>query len=318
MYSYFWNLINVRTPAANRRISYLSIVLFSLLFALPRYQEAWFFYAVIAYPLLVIGILGLTKRLLPLVMRVQSLSLTLAEKKKDQDRLQHWWNSLDRKEHFLWSLIIACALAGLSLAFNANPNWSRYTDALGIFYIGFMVGDVFYLLILVQSGIYQLRELPLRLNPLDPANTVDLRRLAETTFTITISIGFSLLALNIVIAVASYLFRHLLFGVIVISVLAWATVILLSIYPHLIFWQLVQARKHDTLRMLEEKIFGLYLEVKEKSVVPANVEDLLKLQSQVIRNRSFPISNSELFSILSTLFLNAVPLLLSYFKIDVP
>jgi len=318
MYSSFWNLINSKTLASSPRISDVLVVLLSIVFSLPRYEETWFFYAALAYPLLVIGILGLTKRFLPLVMRVQNISLALVEKKTDQEQLNRWWNSIDQREHFLWSLVIALSLGGLSLAFNANPNWSRYTDALGIFYIGFMVGDVFYLLLLVQSGIHQLKELPLKLNPLDPANTVDLRKLAETTFSITISIGFSLLILNAVIAIASYLFRHLLPGVIVVSVLAWTTIIVLSIYPHLIFWQIVQAKKHETLRMLEEKIFNLYIEVKEKSVVSPNIEDILKLQDQIIKNKSFPISNSELFSILSTLFLNSVPLLLSYFKISQP
>jgi len=318
MYSYFWNLINSKTLISYRRISYLLLVFFSIVFAIPRYGEGWFYYAIVAYPLLIIGILGLTKRLLPLVMRVQSTSLALAEKKTNRERLNSWWNSLDKKEHFLWCLTVALVFAALSLVFNANPNWSRYIDALGIFYIGFMVGDVFYLLLLVQSGIYQLKELPLKLNPLDPASTVDLRKLAETTFAVAISIGLSLLILNAVIAFASYLFRHLIIGVIVLSVLAWATIIILSIYPHLIFWQIVQSKKQETLRMLEDKIFSLYLEVKEKSVVPPNIEDISKLHAQVMKSKSFPISNSELFSIISTLFLNSVPLLLSYFKIRLP
>ena len=314
MYSYFWNFINSKAFGGKKRVAYVFLALFSLIFSLPRYKEGWFYYAMFAYPLLVIGILELTKNLLPLTNRVQNISLTLVEDETNQARIKNWWNNLGKKEHLLWCFTIALVLAALSLVFNANPNWSRYTDAIGVFYIGFMVGDVFYLLLLVQSGIHQLKDLPLKLNPLDPASTVDLRRLAETTFSVTISIGFALLIINIIIGFASYLFHHLLFGVIVISALAWTTIIILSIYPHLIFWQAVQAKKQETLRMLEEKLFSLYLEVKEKSVVSPNIEDISKLQSQVMKSKSLPISNSELFSIFSTLFLNSIPLLLSYFK----
>ena len=164
-----------------------------------------------------------------------------------------------------------------------------------------MVGDIFYLLLIVQKGIYQLKEFPLKLNPLNPANTVSLRKLAEVVFAIAILMGYSLLVLNAVVAFASYLFPHLLMGVVIISALAWVTIIILSIYPHLIFWQLVQTKKQETLQMLEDKLFTLYLDIKKKNVVSQNIEEFSKLQSQIMSNRSFPISNSELFSVTSTL-----------------
>ena len=318
MYSYFWNFINARKQGVNRGIAYGFLVVLSLVFSIPRYKEGWFYYAALAYPLLVVSILELTKRLLPMVAQVQVKSLALVGSKTDRERLNHWWNNLDKRSRFILCITVALVLALLSLAFNANPTWSRYSDALGIFYIGFMVGDILYLLLGVQAGIYQLKEFPLKLNPLDPANTVDLRKLAETTFAIAISIGFSLLILNSIIAMASYLFRHLLSGVIVVSVLAWVTIIILSIYPHLIFWQIVQSKKQETLRMLEDKLVNLYLDVKKKGVVSPNIEEMLKLQTQVMKNKSFPISGSELFSIMSTLFLNLLPLILRYFKINIP
>jgi hypothetical protein len=88
MYSFFWNFVNSKTLTSSPRISYILLVLLSIVFSLPRYEETWFFYAALAYPLLVIGILSLTKRLLPLVMRVQNISLELVEKKTNREQLK--------------------------------------------------------------------------------------------------------------------------------------------------------------------------------------------------------------------------------------
>ena len=318
MYSHFWNFINSNSSKWGRRVLYLLCVFTSVLFSTPRYWEGWFYYVLLAYPLIVVGILELTKILLPQVESVRTLSLELVENKLENKRLFSWWNNLDKKEHFLWCFLVAIILAFVSLWYNANPSWSRYTDALGIFYIGFMVGDVFYLLLLMQSGIYQIKPMSLKLSPLDPANTIALRKLAETVFSIAVSIGVSLLVLNIVVATASYIFPHLIAGVLIISVMAWVTIILLSIYPHLVFWQIVQAKKQETLQTLEDKIFALYADVKKKGEVSPKIDDMLKLQSQVLKTRSFPISNSEFFGIVSTLLLNFIPLLLGNLKISLP
>lgn len=318
MYSHFWNFINSNSSKWGRRFLYFSCVFTSILFSTPRYWEGWFYYVLLAYPLIVVGILELTKILLPQVESVRTLSLELVENKLENKRLFNWWNNLDKKEHFLWCFLVAIILAFVSLWYNANPSWSRYTDALGIFYIGFMVGDVFYLLLLVQSGIYQIKPMSLKLSPLDPANTIALRKLAETVFSIAVSIGMSLLVLNIVVATASYIFPHLIAGVLIISVMAWLTIILLSIYPHLVFWQIVQVKKQETLQTLEDKIFALYADVKKKGEVSPKIDDMLKLQGQVLKTRSFPISNSEFFGIVSTLLLNFIPLLLGNLKISLP
>jgi len=318
MYSYFWNFINSNKWGINRRTAYLFLVLLSIVFSIPRYQDGWFLYAVVAYPILVISLLELTKRLLPLTVRVRELSLALVENKPDRDKISKWWKTLDQKSHAFFCLVVALGFALLSLAFNANPNWSRYSDALGVFYIGLMVGEIVHLLLNVLAGIYQLKEVPLKLNPLDPANTVDLRKIGEVTFIIAISIGFSLLVLNLIIASASFLFHHLLSGVIEVSVLAWVTIIILSIYPHLIFWQIVQSKKQETLQMLEDKLVKLYLDVVKKGVISPNIDELSKLQGQVIKNKSFPISGSELVSIISTMLLNLLPLVLRYFHINIP
>lgn len=318
MYSHFGKFINSASSKWGRKFLYLLCVFTSVLFSTPRYWEGWFYYVLLAYPLIVVGVLELTKILLPQVENVRTLSLELVENKLENKRLVSWWNSLDKKEHFLWCFLVAIILAFVSLWYNANPSWSRYTDALGIFYIGFMVGDVFYLLLLVQSGIYQIKPMSLKLSPLDPANTIALRKLAETVFSIAVSIGIALLVLNIVVATASYIFPHLIAGVLIISVMAWVIIILLSIYPHLVFWQIVQAKKHETLQMLEDKIFTLYADVKKKGEVSPKIDDMLKLQSQVLKTRSFPISNSEFFGIVSTLLLNFIPLLLGNLKINLP
>ncbi len=318
MFSYFLRFIESRSSRIGRMISYFLIIGLSVLFSTPRYQEAWFLYVLLAYPVIGAGVLELTKRLLPQVKLIRSISLEMVVSRPNREHLSEWWEKLDSREHFLWCFLVALVLASLSLAYNANLSWSRYTDALGVFYLGFMVGDVLYLLLVVQSGIYQIKGLPLKLSPLDPANTVALRRLAEKTFTIAVSIGFSLLVLNAVVASASYLFPHLITGVLILSVLAWFTIIVLSIYPHLIFWQLVQQKKQETLLMLEGKLLALYGEVKKKGEVSPRIEDMLKLQNQVLRAKSFPISNSEFFGILSALCLNFIPLLLGNIKISLP
>jgi hypothetical protein len=313
MHSILWNFIESRSNRFLRLFVWLLLILGGVLFSLPRLGEAWFVYALIAYPILTFGLLGLTKSLLRFLPKIRENTLAIVQDESDQQELYAWWESLGKKQHVLLSLLVAILLAGLSLVFNANPAWSRYTDALGISYIGFIAGEIVYLLLLVPSGIFQLKKYELRLNPVLPGQTVDLRILAESCFALAVGIGFSLLALNVVVAMASYLFHHLLFGIILISVLSWMAIIGLSVYPHLILFDLVQQEKRKTLEFLESQISEQYERLVNAKKMSSSLDELLKVHTQVLESKSFPISNSALFSIITTLVLNLLPVILGIF-----
>jgi hypothetical protein len=224
----------------------------------------------------------------------------------------NWWKTLNHREHLLWCFAVALFLASISLFFNANPSWSRYTDAIGIFYIGFFAGEISYLLLLVPSGILQLKKYQLRFNPIFPAQTVNLQILAESSFVLALGIGVSILALNFVVLMASYLFPHLLFGIIFVSGLSWIAIISLSVYPHLILFGLVQQEKRKTLELLEAQITEQYGNIVEKKET-TSIEQIMKLHTQVLESKSFPISNSALFGIVTTMFLNLLPVIMGFF-----
>ena len=208
---------------------------------------------------------------------------------------------------------MASVLAGISLVFNANPAWSRYTDAIGVFYIGFLAGEIAYLLLLVPGGIFQLKNYQLQLNPILPAETINLQILAESSILLALAIGISLLALNLVVAMASYLFRHLLIGIIFVSALSWIAIIGLSVYPHFILFGLVQRAKRKTLTSLEAQIIEQYGDPLDGDKTRTSLEPTLKLYTQVLESKSFPVSSSALASIVTTMLLNLLPVLIGFF-----
>ncbi len=312
MYSIVWQFIETKPNRTTRFLALLLLTLGSVLFEIPRLREGWFIYSLVAYPILTLGLLELIRRLLRVLPKIRENSLALVKGKNEQQELDNWWKTLSRREHLLWCFAVALFLGSISLVFNANPLWSRYTDAIGIFYIGFFAGEISYLLLLVPSGILQLKKYQLRFNPIFPAQTVNLQILAESCFVLALSIGISILALNSVVLMASYLFPHLLFGIIIVSGLSWVAIIGLSVYPHLILFDLVQQEKRKTLELLEAQIIEQYGNIVEKREATP-IEQIMKLHTQVLEGKSFPISNSALFSIVTTMILNLLPLIMGFF-----
>lgn len=313
MHSIVWKFIESQSNRFSRFLVFLLLVLGSVLFSLPRLHEGWFVYTLIVYPILTLALLELTKRLLGFLPNIRENSLALVKNKDDQQELDTWWKTLNQREHLLWCFAIGLFLASLSLVFNANPSWSRYTDAVGIFYIGFIAGEIAYLLLLVPSGISQLKKYKIRFNPILPARTVNLHILAESSFVLALGIGISLLALNIVVATASYFFPHLLIGIIFISALSWIAIIGLSVYPHLTLFGLVQQEKRKTLELLENKISEQYDCIIGNKKTASSIDEIMKLHGQVLESKSFPVSNSAIFSLVTTMFLNVVPVIVGFF-----
>lgn len=312
--SFVWRFIASRPLGLPSRIVYWLLVLGSGIFSLPRVREAWFLWAVFALPLSMFSMLQLTKFVQRFLNRAHTLGLALLESADDRMQLDGWWNGLDERTHLLWNVFFALVLAGVSLVFNANPRWTRYTDALGFFYQGFVAGEVLYLLLLLPLWMYRLRGFPLRLNPFDPANTVGLSALAETSFGIALITGLSLLVINVVIVAASYLFRHLIFGAALVSISAWIAVIVLAGYPHLVLVRVVQETKEETLRTLEDKLIQQYRDIAEGRMPSSpSIEDTLSLYRHLVESKTLPISNSVLFGIISTLLFNTVPIIVRHF-----
>jgi hypothetical protein len=313
MYSIVWKFIESKSNRISRFMALLLVTFGSVFFSIPRLYEGWFIYSLVAYPILTLGFLELIKRLLRFLPRIRENSLALVKNKEEQKKLDDWWNTINQRKQLFWCVAVALFWAGISLVFNANPSWSRYTDAIGIFYIGFIAGEIAYLLLLVPSGIFQLKKYQLRFNPILPAQTINLQILAESSLVLALGIGISLLALNFVVAMASYLFHHLLFGIIFVSVLSWIAIISLSIYPQFILFGLVQQEKRKILEFLEARISEQYNDLVRKKEAASSIEQTVKLQIQVLESKSFPVSNSAIFSIITTMFLNALPVIMGFF-----
>jgi len=247
-----------------------------------------------------------------LIRRFQEIGLDLIENDQEKDAYKDWWGNLSKRRHLLFSLSVSMAFTLFSLLYNANSAWSRYTDALGIFYMGFFVGEATYLIALSPLANTLLKNYRLKLTPLDPARTVNLRNLAEITFNIALITGVSLLVMNMIIALASFIFRHLIAGVVLLSVIAWIIIIILAIYPHVIFWQIVRNKKEETLRALEKRITEQYTQIVMRGKQSQSMENLLKMHELVLTSKAFPISNTEFFGLLTALLLNVIPAILRY------
>lgn len=312
--SFVWRFIVSKPSGLPRCIVYWLLVLGSGIFSLPRIREGWFLWAVFALPLSMCSMLQLIKYVQRFLNRIHALGLDLLESTDDRRQLDGWWNNLDERTHLLWNIFFALVLAGVSLVFNVNPHWSRYTDALGFFYQGFVAGEVLYLLLLLPLWMYRLKGFPLRLNPFDPANTVGLSALAETSFGIAMVTGLSLLVINVALVVASYLFRHLIFGVAFVSISAWIAVIVLAGYPHLVLVRVVQETRQATLRTLEDKLIQQYRDIAEgRTPSSPSIENTLSLYQHLLESKTLPISNSVLFGVISTLLFNTVPVIVRHF-----
>ena len=313
MDSFLLRFINLGSDRLVRSSTFMLLVMGSVVFSLPRIREAWFLYVVIVYPVLMIAALELTKRVLLFLDRIRDQSQNLLMNPEDKQAINHWWEAISEREHFIWSFAVALILASISLIFNQNTSWSRYTDAMGILYVGFPIGELAHFLILIPAGISQLKKYQPKLNPINPANTVDLQILAETTFSMALLVGISLLILNVLVATVSYLFPHLTLGVLFVSLLAWSSIICIAVYPHFILWGLAQQTKRKTLQELEKRILDQYGNFSDKRENFEALEETIKLYEQVQANKSFPISNTGIFSIAVTLFLNILPVIQRYF-----
>jgi hypothetical protein len=314
MYSIVWNLIESKPNRFYRLAIFLCVILISMLFSfIPHYTPMWFSYAVIIYPLSTAAMLGLIKYILRTLPKISETSIALVKSKEDKQELQNWWDNLNHREHVLWCIAIALILAGLSLSMNFNPSWLRFLDALGVFYIGFIAGEIAYLLLLVPSSIAQLNKFSLQLNPIFPAHTVKLQILAESSFFLALQIGISLFFLNLFIALALFLYPYLIFAIVLISILSWTVIIGLSIFPHFILFQLAQEEKRKTLALLENKLVNHYHKIINAEYSSSAIDDVMKLHEQVNNSKTFPISNNAMGSLIFTMLLNILPIFLGYF-----
>ena len=155
MYSFSWQFIESNRLGIPKHISYLILVIGSMIAAFPRFLEGWFFFAVVAYPVSMIVILEVLRHLNPLIIRIQLHGFKLLEEENSKEILYGWWESNTRNRmHFLLCILVATFLAIVSLYFNANPNWTRYIDAIAIFYLGFVASEIAYLLVLIPTWLW--------------------------------------------------------------------------------------------------------------------------------------------------------------------
>lgn len=310
MHSFVWRFINQNPFGLSREAAYFVLVFFSILLPLPRFPEIWFIYTVVAYPATVMGVLQFTKSMEPSLARLQSLAYRLLKNEEDYEQFDISNIKNLNILHWLSCLTFAIFLAAVNLSFNLNPEWSRFTDAAALFYLGFLVGEVPYLLAFVALSLSKLSEPPLKLNPIDPANTADLRAMSETTFSIFLKTGFLLAFLNMTIGVAGYLYPHLNTPVLIISIVFWLTAILLAVYPQFIFWGIVEEEKQATMRTLEDIVAKRYDEVlqgDESSL--SSIEEIIKLHDHIAGSSHTPLLNNAVFSVITVSVLNLIPII---------
>lgn len=317
MYSYTWRFINSFRGDRPKRAAYLGLITGSTIFSFPRFQEGWFYFSIVAYPLSLVVAIEAIRYISPQITRIQLLGNRLLLKEADKRLLRRWWKSNTlNKRHLMLSLLGATLLAFSSLYFNANPRWSKYTDAVAVFYLGFIVSEIVYLLTLIPSWLWKLSRHRLRLNPIDPANTGLLRSLSQAVFCLAINSGAALLVFNLVIAVSSFLFPHLRSGIIIVSIAAWISVILSAGLPHLMFAQIVEEGKQETLNSLQEMLMLRYDRFLSSSdaVSYSAIEEIMKTHKSVLESNSFPISGTSYIGIGLTLVFNSVSAIIALMK----
>lgn len=308
--SFVQRLVEARPLSISPRFMRWLLSLGSIIFLIPRGFSGWFFvWAALVFALPMAAMLKLLKHVQTVLQRIHQHGHDLLESEEQRSQLDNWWSKLDGRAHFMMALLIGIALGAFSLIFNGNPGPSRYIEALGIAYLGFVIGEIAYLLALVPVWISQLSQLPLRLNPIDPASTTNLRTLAETVFGLALSAGAFLLLANALIVSAGVFFAHLAPAVIIVSVTAWIAIILLAGYPQLHFYRLVQSARRDTLHELEKQMARHYKAVLDgHSPQSPTIDDTLQLYNVVRESGSLPISGGAVVGVVVTLLLNVVPI----------
>ena len=313
MKSIFWGLIESKPTKLSRSTLYILLVLSIVIFSLPRINEAWGAYGAIFYPAMMVIMLELIKRILQLLSNIRSFGTNLVEEEEFKNELDRWWNNLSKRNHYLLSISVASFLSIVSLVFNANLSWTRYTDALGIFYLGLTVGETTSLLFLVPLSVSQLKRYKLRLNPIDPSNTTNLRSLADNIFTLALLVGLALLFLNLFGAFVAFVFPHLTFGVYFITAIAWISFIGLVAYPHLALREISEEQRASTLLELENELIDLYRDTIKGNKERPSLDIMLNLYNTVLNSKAFPTSNSALFGVIATLVLNSIPVIIELF-----
>ena len=313
MKSIFWDLIESRPTKLLRCIQYILLAFGIAIFSLPRINEAWGVYGIVFFPAMMVIMLELIKRVLQFLLNIRNIGNGLIETQEFKNELDLWWNNISKRNHYLLSIAVALFLSIVSLVFNANSSWTRYTDALGIFYLGLSVGETTSLLFLVPLNVSQLKRYKLRLNPIDPSNTTNLRSLADNIFTLALLVGLALLFLNLAGAIVAYVFPHLKFGVYFITAIAWISFIGLAAYPHLTLSEISEAQKASTLQELENRLIDLYKDVIKGDKERSSLDVTLNLYNTVLNSKSSPTSNSVLFGVITTLLLNSVPVIIELF-----
>lgn len=313
MKSIFWSFIESKPARIPKGIIYALLVLGITVFSLPRVDQAWGFYGVIFFPAIMIVMLELIRRVLQFLSSIRKVGTDLIENQEFQNDFDHWWNNISKRKHYLLSFSVALFLSIVSLVFNANLSWFRYTDALGIFYLGLTVGETVSLLLLVPLSVSQLKKYTLRLNPIDPSNTINFRSLADTVFSLALLIGLALLFLNLIGAIVAFVFPHLRFGVYFITAIAWISFIGLAAYPHLTLREISESKKSFTLQALENKLIDLYKDVIKGDKEHSSLDVTLNLYNSVLNSKAFPTSNSALFGVIVTLLLNSIPVIIEVF-----
>lgn len=313
MNSIFWGLIESKPTKFSKGIIYVLLVLGITVFSLPRINEAWGIYGIIFYPAMMVIMLELIKRVLQFLSNIRTSGTDLVENEDFKNEFDNWWGNISKRNHYLLSISVALFLSIVSLIFNANLSWTRYTDALGIFYLGLTVGETTSLLSLVPFSVTELKKYSLKLNPVDPSNTNNFRSLADTIFSLALLVGLALLFLNLIGAVAAFIFPHLKFGVYFITAIAWITFIGLAAYPHFTLREISETQKFTTLQTLENKLIDLYKDVIEGDKGHSSLDVTLNLYNSVLNSKAFPTSNSALFGVIATLFLNSIPVIIEFF-----
>lgn len=313
MRSLIWDFIRSKPFDVPRPVIITIMMLGSVLFSLPRVGEGWFVLTLITYPFLILILIVFNEQLFSNINQLRGIGASLIKSKKDKQIFEAWWQGLSKKLQIGLMAAVGLFLGLFSLAFNQNPFWSRYLDALGIFYIGFLGGKLVYFITLIPQLVEKLKDFELDLNSLDPANTKNLALLVKKTIRLAILAAVTLLFLNVLITLASRFFSHLRPGVVLVSLIAWIAVGILTIYPHFIFWEIISKKKRDTFDQIDQKINQQYDLIINNKKGDIQLKELFALKQHIMESKSSPITGSGLIGVTAALLLNLLPTLIEIF-----
>jgi hypothetical protein len=311
--SAFWGFVTSIVSPALRAFAYVVLVALGVALTLPRIHDPWFRYSILAYPTVSIVVLELLRRTGAWLSEIRVVAHRLLGDSELTTSVEAP-PDVARIARTVCVLGVGTILAALSLLLNKNLRWSRFTDALAVLYVGSMAGELAYHMLLIPWTFARLRRHKLRLNPLDPANTVAMRGLAEISLIAGLTAAVGLFIVNGTLALAAYYYRHLLPGVLALSAAAWATTIALTVYPHVVLFGLVQRAKAATLLALEQRLLALSDSILYANGDAGAAEPLLKLQEHVLGTKAFPVSNTAIYAATSTLILNSIPAVIGWFR----